>query len=367
MTFAVGFTWISATLLAFVHMSKNAIFLYELVEEAGRIKFVGALELPPLCDGGSLNFAHCLSGQNPVCQPRIDTAHSTDRLPPRFPFNCNAADGIACFVLGVSLEDIPGASVTIAIVVHRRALVQLASAAAAGADAGAGAGVGAEEEEERPAVPWDSWGPSATRCLEVPYWHRCRGPSGQRWGMLAHDELVLHDFNPHNVRRASTQLRLSLAAPSTATTTPMTGGVLRHENGNRTRVVTSPTLLTEGLCFRGDVMSYLPYVETRALCTPRWESVLTDGERLLGLYFKVCLIFLPRPPPSPHLGDSTIIAWQRLTPFPFHPYFPPPFPPARRRRRTRTRTRSLSMFISWVPQLSRLLSWCSFRVCQVFR
>jgi len=47
------------------------------------------------------------------------------------------------------------------------------------------------------------------------------------------------------------------------------------------------TLLTAGLCFRGDVMSRLPYVETRAICTPRWESVLTDGERLFGLYFKV--------------------------------------------------------------------------------
>ena len=311
MTFAVGFTWISATLLAFVHMSKNAIFLYEFVEEAGGIKFIRALELPPLCEGGSLNFAHCLSGQNPVSHRRTDTTHPTGRLPPRFPFSCNVADGIVCFVLGVSLEEIPGASVTIAIVVHRRALVQLATAAA-GADTGAG--------EERPAVPWDSWGPSATRCLEVPYWHRCRGPSGQRWGMLAHDELVLHDFNPHNVRHASTQLRLSLAAPSTATATPMTGGVLRHENGNRTRVVTSPTLLTAGLCFRGDVMSYLPYVETRALCTPRWESVLTDGERLLGLYFKVRLIFLPRPPPSPHLaGDITIVAWQQLTPFPLPP------------------------------------------------
>ena len=314
MTFAVGFTWISATLLAFVHMSKNAIFLYEMVEEAGTIKFVEALELPPLCDGGSLNFAHCLSEQNPVFQPRTDTARSTDRLPPRFPFKCNAADGIACFVLGVSLEDIPGASVTIAIVVHRRALVQLASAAAAGADTVARAGE--EKKEERPAVPWDSWGPSATRCLEVPYWRRCRGPSGQRWGMLAHDELVLHDFNPHNVRRASTQLRLSLAAPSTATATPMTGGVLRHENGNRTRVVTSPTLLTAGLCFRGDVMSYLPYVETRALCTPRWESVLTDGERLLGLYFKVCSIFLPRPPPSPHPGEQHDNSMATINAFP---------------------------------------------------
>jgi hypothetical protein len=109
--------------------------------------------------------------------------------------------------------------------------------------------------------------------------------------MLAHNELFLRDFNPHRVRHAAAQLSLASTIPTRTPTLALTptpiAGVLRHENGNRTRVVTSPTVLTAGLCFRGDVMSYLPYVETRALCTPRWESVLTDGERLLGLYFKV--------------------------------------------------------------------------------
>jgi hypothetical protein len=298
MTFAVGFTWISSTLLAFVHMSKNAIFLYEFIEEPGQIKFIKALELPPICDGGRLNFAHCLSEQNPIFY-RTPHRATTGRLPPRFPFRHNAADGIACFILGVSLEEIPGASVTIAIIVHRRALVALATSAAgptatAATTAGSASAAapspehqgqqGQEQEQEQP-VPWDKWGPSVTRCLEVPYWRRCRGPTGQRWGMLAHDELVLRDFNPHNVRRAAAQL--SLPPPTT------TERILRHENGNRTRVVTSPTSLTAGLCFRGDVMSHLPYVETRAVCTPRWENVLMDDERLLGLSFKVS-VFPPR-------------------------------------------------------------------------
>ena len=323
MTFAVGFTWISATLLAFIHMAKNAIFLYEFFEEPPcRIKLIKELELPPLCDGGRLNFAHCLSEQNPVVYRTSHRAPPTGRLPPRFPFRHNAADGIACFILGVSLEEIPGASVTIAIVVHRRALVALASAASAAttattattATASSSTAVASadadeqqpEPEPERQPVPWDSWGPSVTRCLEVPYWRRCRGPTGQRWGMLgAHDELVLHDFNPHNVRRAAAQLLSEVPAadappPTTTTTmTTMTGGVLRrHENGNRTRVVSSPTLLTAGLCFRDDVTSNLPYVETRAVCTSpsRWENVLTDDERLLGLYFKVCVF--PYPPPG---------------------------------------------------------------------
>ena len=271
MTFAVGFMRISEALLAFVHTEENAVFLFKFLEEPARLKLIRMLGLPPLCDGGRLNFAECLPEQNPIFTRKC---RASSRAAPRFPFRYNSADGVACFVLGVGLEEIPDASMTIAIVVHRRALVALA-AAATDAAAPAEADAGANTEQM---VPWDSWGPSATRCLEVPYWQRCSGPVGQRWGMLSHDELVLRDFNPHRVRQTATQL-------ARAGTTE-----LRHENGNRTRVVTAPTLLTAGLCFRGDVMTRLPYVETRAVCTPRWESVLTDGERLFGVYFKVrCL------------------------------------------------------------------------------
>jgi hypothetical protein len=305
MTFAVGFTWISETLLAFVHMAENAIHLYEFVEEPGQVKLIRVLELPPLCDGGRLNFAQCHSEQNPVfhssgpsssCSSSYPANSSNNRPPPRFPFRYNPADGIACFILGVGLEEIPGASMTIAIVVHRHVLVALARPPPHVSPGTI------EEQQQR--VPWDSWGPPATRCLEVPYWRRCSEPIGQRWAMLAHDELLVRDFNPHSVRRAAAQL--SPPAPqasSTSSTTARRGTtprnarvpVLRHENGNRTRVVTAPTLLTAGLCFRGDVISHLPYVETRATCTPRWESVLTDGERLFGLYFKVSVIAPNRP------------------------------------------------------------------------
>jgi hypothetical protein len=319
MTFAVGFTWISETLLAFIHMAENAIHLYEFADVPGQVKLIRVLELPPLCDGGRLNFAQCNSEQNPVFHspgppsPSYPSSSSSSggnrppRPPPRFPFRYNPADGIACFILGVGLEEIPGASMTIAIVVHRHVLVALASAASANVSVSSSSSsrsAGTIIEQQR--VPWDSWGPSATRCLEVPYWRRCGEPIGQRWAMLAHDELVVRDFNPHSVRQVAAQLSPtptsqaqaqaqassssnSSSNASSASGTPVSRNVrvLRHENGNRTRVVTAPTLLTAGLCFRGDVISHLPYVETRAICTPRWESVLTDGERLFGLYFKV--------------------------------------------------------------------------------
>ena len=299
MTFAVGFTWISETLLAFVHMAENAIHLYELIEEPGQVKLIRMLELPPLCDGGRLNFAQCHSEQNPVfhspCPSYYPNGSNPSRPPPRFPFRYNPADGIACFIMGVGLEEIPGASMTIAIVVHRHVLVALADVPVSA--------VGTTIDDQPERVPWDNWGPSATRCLEVPYWRRCSEPIGQRWAMLARDELVVRDFNPHSVRHAAAQLspepQVSSSSTSTSTSVSASGGgtgtgttqrnvrVLRHENGNRTRVVTAPTLLTAGLCFRGDVISHLPYVETKAICTPQWESVLTDGERLFGLYFKV--------------------------------------------------------------------------------
>jgi hypothetical protein len=111
--------------------------------------------------------------------------------------------------------------------------------------------------------------------------------------MLAHDELVVRDFNPHSVRHAAAQLSSSSSSSSSRAPAPGRRPVLRHENGNRTRVVTAPSLLTAGLCFRGDVISHLPYVETRAICAPRWESVLMDGERLFGLYFKVYISLSP--------------------------------------------------------------------------
>jgi hypothetical protein len=277
MTFAVGFMRISESLFAFVHTGENAIFLYSFLEEPPcRLDLIRVLGLPPLCDGGRLNFAECLSEQNPIFTPKYP---SNVRAPPRFPFRYNPADGIASFVLGVGLEEIPDASITIAIVVHRRALVALADYVAVDSEA-----TTPGTNEQTLVVPWDSWGPSATRCLEVPYWRRCNGPVGQRWAILAHDELVLRNFNPHSVRQTAAQLG---AVSLTGTTT--SADDTQHENGNRTRVVTAPTLLTAGLCFRGDVMTHLPYVETRAVCTstPRWESVLTDGERLLGVYFKV--------------------------------------------------------------------------------
>ena len=304
MTFAVGFTWISETFLAFIHMAENAIHLYEFTEDPGQVKLIRVLELPPLCDGGRLNFAQCNSEQNPVFYSPCPSYPngSNNRPPPRFPFRYNPADGIVCFILGVGLEEIPGASMTIAIVVHRHVLVALALASTSAVGAADVSVAGTVEQR----VPWDIWGPSGTRCLEVPYWRRCSEPIGQRWAMLAHDELVVRDFNPHSVRHATAQLApttsqagsSSSSSSSTGTSSaPRNVRVLRHENGNRTRVVTAPTLLTAGLCFRGDVISHLPYVETRAICTPRWESVLTDGERLFGLYFKVRFL-----PPAPGVG-----------------------------------------------------------------
>jgi hypothetical protein len=279
MTFAVGFMRVSESLLAFVHTDENAIFLYRLLEEQGRLELARVLGLPPLCDGGRLNFAQCFSEQNPIFAHKY--RHPNGRAPPRFPFRYNPADGVAFFVLGVGLEDIPGASMTIASVVHRRALVALADAASSD-DATAPGGTSGQ----RVTVPWDSWGPSTTRCLEVPYWRRCSGPVGQRWGILTHDELVLRNFNPHSVRQTAAQLAADCAVSTTDA---------QHENGDRTRVVTTPTLLTAGLCFRGDVMTHLPYVETRAVCTSRWESVLTDGERLFAIYFKVRPITITNP------------------------------------------------------------------------
>jgi hypothetical protein len=84
------------------------------------------------------------------------------------PIRYNPANGIACFILGMGLEEILGASMAIAIVEHRHVLVALASAAAVADVQSVNSGAGTIIEQQR--VPWDSQSPLATQCLKVPYW-----------------------------------------------------------------------------------------------------------------------------------------------------------------------------------------------------
>ncbi|KAI0266788.1 hypothetical protein BC834DRAFT_113298 [Gloeopeniophorella convolvens] len=240
MTYGVGAAQLSASHFAFVRIDQNAIILYKLADGTKPLQELRTLGLPPLCDGGRLGYAQSVSEQQPA-SPRSPSPYG--RPPPRLPFVPNPDDAIVCFILGVGLQDIPAASMTVAIVTHRHALLALADAPASA---------------ER-FVPWDRWGPAATRCLEVPHWRLCHGPTGQRWGKVVGESVVLRDFSPHRVRAAQLHPRAD------------------------TRVVVAPTLLTAGLCFRDDVETRLPYAERTAPCPRRWERVLMDGERLLGL------------------------------------------------------------------------------------
>jgi hypothetical protein len=101
--------------------------------------------------------------------------------PPRLYHSSLTANAI----LGVGLKKIPGASMTFAIVVHRRALVALAAATAVDARS-------VSSNHYRTVM-------GSVGKLEVPYWRRCSEPIGQRWALLVHDELVIRDFNPHSI------------------------------------------------------------------------------------------------------------------------------------------------------------------------
>ena len=138
-----------------------------------------------------------------------------------------------------------------------------------------------EEEggEETVPVPWEEWGPRSTRVISPPAFHWITAHAGQRWLSLEDDKLVVRDFSAARVRRARARAEAS-GAPSDSTT------YLRHQTGDGTGAVLAPaqTRIPGGsACFREDVTSELPFLETRVDSRGRvGDMVLTDGERLIS-------------------------------------------------------------------------------------
>ena len=108
--------------------------------------------------------------------------------------------------------------------------------------------------------------------------------AGQRTVMMtdggASTPIVVRDFNPYAVRSGRAQAAAS-------------GHLQQHRdwseklpNGNHMTLKVDENVITAGFVFKGDVRSSLPYVETVTLADYRYELVLIDEERILGM--KVC-------------------------------------------------------------------------------
>jgi len=168
-------------------------------------------------------------------------------------------------------------------------------------------GVGIREVEEAVIVPWEEWGPRAARVISPPSFHWITAHAGQRWLSLEDDKLVIRDFSTARVLRA----RASAGAAAHTSGSP---AHLRYNNSNNDNNKnedvgsekngngTAPPVLapaqtrihghgrsqvqdfgSNATCFGEDVVSELPFIETRVDARGRaGDMVLTDGGRLIS-------------------------------------------------------------------------------------
>ena len=169
---------------------------------------------------------------------------------------------------------------------------------------------GVGEVEKTEVVPWEEWGPRATRVISPPTFHWITAHAGQRWLSLEDDKLIIRDFSTARVR----VLQARAGAGAAAHTLSGSPAYLRYNNNNNNgksggttengaASVPVPALaLTQtrihghgrsqiqgggstaiATCFGEDVVSELPFIETRVDVRGRaGDMVLTDGERLIS-------------------------------------------------------------------------------------
>jgi len=182
-------------------------------------------------------------------------------------------------------------------------------------------GVRVREVEEAEIVPWEEWGPRAARVISPPTFHWITAHAGQRWLSLDDDKLVIRDFSIARVRVL--QARASAGVGAAAHTLSGSPAYLRYnnsagknedgttENGTAPPVPVLAPVQTRihghsrsqvqvqggscATCFGEDVVSELPFIETRVDVRGRsGDMVLTDGERLISF------VRMGRPPIFEH-------------------------------------------------------------------
>jgi len=88
--------------------------------------------------------------------------------------------------------------------------------------------------------------------------------------------IIVRDFNPYAVRAAR-------ALPAASWHLPKGNWSKELPNGNRMTLKVEDSVIAAGSEFEEDVRSSLPYVEIVTQAKYRYEGVLIDEERILGL------------------------------------------------------------------------------------
>ena len=254
------------------------------------------LDLPPLTRRASIVRLGCRAEPNPTGPGPLAVPPPSNR-----PFRDKVEDAVILF--SVLIEDIqihpeqfhfPDTR-PFAFIVHRRALLDHIPAAYRDCAPFFSA---PEPAPEAVQVPWEAWGPSATRWFES-------DPASMRWitttaGQRAvtmvespSTPIIVRDFNPYAVRSARARAAVG-------------GHLQQHQqydwtedlpNGNVMALKVDDSVLPAGNVFKDDVRSSLPYVEIVTRAEYHYQGVLIDEERILGLKVR------------PHNFSSSVVAF----------------------------------------------------------
>jgi hypothetical protein len=245
------------------------------------------LSLPTLTRRASIVRLGCRAEPNPTGSSPLAVPAPSNR-----PFRDKAEDAIILF--NVLIEDVHlhvgqfhfPETRPFTFIVHRRALIaQIPSAYRAYPP------FCSIPEPLAAQVPWAAWGPDVTRWFEG-------DPASMRWITTtagqravtmedgAPTPIIVRDFNPYAVRSARAR-----AAASDQSQRCNWSELL--PNGNRMMLKVEDTVLLAGSVFKEDVRSSLPYVEVATQAEYRYEGVLIDEERILGLKVRLGSLFYP--------------------------------------------------------------------------
>jgi hypothetical protein len=149
-----------------------------------------------------------------------------------------------------------------------------------GAGGGEGEGKGTVEEKQEMVVPWEEWGPQAARVLKLSSHPWMTAHAGQRLLSFESDKLVIRDFSAARIRcaRARSRSHHRRVSPHTCEDSV--------EQEDEDAATVGETIIPGGLgsCFKDDVVSTLPFLETHVdVQEGARDLILTDGKRLVIL------------------------------------------------------------------------------------
>ena len=215
---------------------------------------IGKLGLPDLRDRSALRSVSCRTDTIRTSATSDADANVTHRS--RAPAYCDPDKAIIQFRMYVRGEDADDDDVTLfAFVACRGDLLRLVHS------------VFKETNGSRP-LRWEQWGPHLTRWsgTEETDTAWTGGIAGQRQIFISGDRpcrIHIRDFNPATVKRAETR---TLPLGTESVRLHKEPGIVAHQN-----------------CFKENIYSTLPYVETQSEQRFNYDGVLIDDEHAIGL------------------------------------------------------------------------------------